>query len=137
MEEEKQFINEDTACVSFIHQNIVVEAIVKIKPRVIIGEDFHVECGDSIICKIDNRPPKRKSNPRRKKLYSSKYHCDLCSAESSEYCQCHEEDDDCSFLVKQELCLRIPLIFTAKAIVESEKAVCLDTCVESSDIEED
>lgn len=125
VEDEHKKQSEDIACISIIHQNLEIEAIVQIKPRVIIGDDFSVECGDYIICRIDEDP---KQKVRNKNVHNYKY------GKTPH----HDKDDDCTFLIKQELCLRIPLIFSAKAVVKSEKAVCLDTHVEpSTDCEED
>lgn len=120
MGEDHKKQSEDVACISFIHQNLAIEATVQIKPRVIIGDDFSVECGDYVICRIDEEPPHPKHKQHNKNVHDYQY------GSSS------KKDDDCTFHIRQELCLRIPLIFSAKAVVKSEQAFCLDTHVEPS-----
>jgi len=127
--EEEHYV-EETACISFVHQNVIVEALVKIKPRVRLGEDFEVECGEYDICKVDDG--RYKQNKRDLNYYREQLE-ELLEGKDPH----HGKDDECSYIVRQELCLRIPLIFSAEAFIKNEKAVCIEPYVEHDDDEED
>lgn len=130
MLEEEQFI-EENACISFVHQNVIIEATVKIKPRVTIGEEFTIECGDFDLCRLDDdRPsPKQRVPKKRSRNY---YDDEPVIVRGSR----HSRDEDCTYYVRQELCLKIPLIFSAEATIKNEKTVISDPCVEPCDYNE-
>lgn len=118
----------DSACISIVHQNVCVEAIVTIKPLIKVGEGASVHCGHCEIKKLEDHhhqhnqhhhhPP---HHPRHHKEPTpeiiGKWHLD------SKH-RTPREEDECSFIVTQELCLMIPLVFSAEAIVKSEKIHC-------------
>lgn len=49
-------INMETTCISFVHQNVSVEALISIKPRVTIGDELTVHCGDVEVSPIKPKP---------------------------------------------------------------------------------
>ncbi|RDI45609.1 hypothetical protein [Falsibacillus pallidus] len=102
---------ETTTCVSIVHQNVCVEALVTIKPRVTIGDRVKIKCGKTHISKNHNDPHSSQSGPKTMRKATS---YDL---------NCHHEDD-CTFSVSQELCIAIPLVFSADAFVKPDKVAC-------------
>ncbi|WP_227396877.1 hypothetical protein [Jeotgalibacillus aurantiacus] len=93
-------------CLSFIHKNLRIEAQVTIKPKVIIGDGYKVECCDIHPCSEDEKS----SYPR---FGLNKY----LSKEK-------KPEEPCKFTVKQDLCIKIPLVFSAETTVVPKEVIC-------------
>ncbi|TMU87051.1 hypothetical protein FGG79_02625 [Bacillus sp. BHET2] len=111
LEEMEDIINTST-CITILHQDVCVEAVVTIKPNVKIGKTPKVICGDTKIEKIKHKDRNQKPHHHHKEHKSPKSD--------------HHEEESCSFLVSQKLCIEIPLEFTAEAKVKPKKVACND-----------
>ncbi|WP_433750601.1 hypothetical protein [Falsibacillus pallidus] len=107
---------ETTTCVSIVHQNVCVEALVTIKPRVTIGDGVKVICGKSHITNRHHDSHLTTSNGPRTMRKALPY---VETFDTS----CHH-GDECTFSVGQELCISIPLVFSAEAVVRPDKVAC-------------
>lgn len=116
LECEKHHVH-DSACISIVHQNVCVEAIVTIKPRIKVGEGATVHCKHFEIKKHEHHHKPPHHHVHRHKLHTPEIVA--YSKPTTSYAE-----DECSFVVSQELCLMIPLSFSAEAIVKSEKIHC-------------
>lgn len=103
-----------TTCVSFVHQNVLVEAVVTVTPHVTVGDDFGIHCGDVSISKAHHKPKPKHKKPKPGHKHPPKKP------------KPPHSDDPCKFLVSQELCITLPLVFSAEAVVESDRVICLN-----------
>ncbi|RLQ96322.1 hypothetical protein [Falsibacillus albus] len=117
-----ELVDEDsrktTKCFSVVHQNVCVEAIVTIKPHVRLGDEPKVICGKTEVCPhkgLDH--PDGRYDPMYRKKVKIQPDC---------FPKHHHDDESCSFMVSQKLCIEIPLEFAAEAIVKPKKVACKD-----------
>ncbi|MDZ5713463.1 hypothetical protein [Jeotgalibacillus haloalkalitolerans] len=93
-------------CISIIHKNVRVEAIVTIKPTVKITEGYSIECTPCTLEESDLEPSYPRFGLNKYKTKDKKH------------------DDGCRFTVSQDLCIKIPLKFEADAFVKPGEVYC-------------
>lgn len=103
----------EDACITFVDQNLSIEAVVTVKPRVKVGKGFRVECGNVDIHRMTVEGPRVSISD----MFGSSRH------EEAKKMDLYI-DEECRFVVEQELRIKIPLIFSAQALAQATHVNC-------------
>lgn len=115
-----EIIQDATTNISFVHQNVKIEAIITIKPHISLGKEVLIQSKNINFETI-------KKNPRFTNTKSIPIMHNFKQKQSSQ-----RTEDPLSFVVTQDLLLKIPLLFSADASITSKQVILSDSDLNSS-----